>query len=353
MTPQEQLCPKCGAKGKDGFIGIHSQKEKRYRCQMCGRTFSETTATPFYGLKRSHEDFERVLALLAHGCPVQAIVVAFEIDERTIWSWIRKAGKHCHRVHEAEIEQGQLDLGHIQADELKINTFLGIVWLGMVIMVQTRLWLGGCLEPARGKKLLRQMLKRASRAGRGGDLLVSVDGFNVYPVIIPEVFTQTWNWVQARWQGWTQVGIVVTMKQKGNKRGAIHQEIRQGKPAFIRRLIRQSQGLGWINTAYIERLNATFRARISSLARRGRALVRRPEHLEAWMWVVGCVYNWCTYHDSLKIACPVSPHKRRWLKRTPAIAAGLTDHRWSISELLWWKYPTSRVLYNRILRAEA
>ena len=39
-------------------------------------------------------------------------------------------------------------------------------------------------------------------------------------------------------------------------------------------------------TSYIERLNATFRARISSLARRGRALVRRPEHLEAWMWVV-------------------------------------------------------------------
>lgn len=353
MTPQEQLCPTCGAKGKDGWIGIHSQKEKRYQCKRCKRTFSETTATPFYGLKKPQQDFERVIALLAHGCPVQAIVVAFELDERTVWSWIGKAGAHCQRVHEAEIEQGQLDLGQIQADELKINTFLGIVWVGMVILVQTRLWLGGCLEPSRGKTLLRRLLERAARAGRGGEILVAVDGFNVYQLVIPEVFRQRWNWLKACWEGWTQVGIVVTMKQKGNQRGDIHMEIRQGNPAFIRRLIRCSQGSGWINTAYIERLNATFRAHISSLARRGRALVRRPEHLEGWMWVVGCVYNWCTYHDALKIACPIAPQKRRWLKRTPAIATGLTDHRWSIAELLWWKCPTSRVQYNRILRGEA
>jgi transposase-like protein len=57
MNPQAQFCPNmdCAARGKvgEGTITIHSQKKRRYKCRMCGKTFSETTGTAMYGLKKS------------------------------------------------------------------------------------------------------------------------------------------------------------------------------------------------------------------------------------------------------------------------------------------------------------
>ena len=97
MNPQEQFCPNpaCHASGKagGGNIIVHSQKEKRYRCTCCGKTFSERSGTAVYGIKKPVELFVQVTTLLAHGCPVQAIVAAFELDERTVASWQQKAGK--------------------------------------------------------------------------------------------------------------------------------------------------------------------------------------------------------------------------------------------------------------------
>ncbi|MCB0176769.1 MAG: hypothetical protein KDI62_00940 [Anaerolineae bacterium] len=92
----------------------------------------------------------------------------------------------------------------------------------------------------------------------------------------------------------------------------------------------------------IERLNATFRQRLPWLTRRCRYLARQPETLQASMFVLGCVYNFCTYHHSLRIALHLSHRRRRWLHRTPAIAAGLTDHRWSIAELFEFRVPPPR-----------
>jgi hypothetical protein len=80
-----------------------------------------------------------------------------------------------------------------------------------------------------------------------------------------------------------------------------------------------------INTSYIERLNATFRAALSPLVRRGRAIVHGEGVLTGWMYLVGCAYNFCWDHDSLRVAAP--PGERlKWRAQTPAMAAGLTDH---------------------------
>ena len=91
-------------------------------------------------------------------------------------------------------------------------------------------------------------------------------------------------------------------------------------------------GMG-INTSYIERLNATFRGAMCPLVRRGRAIARGEGVLTGWFSLVGCAYNFCWDHDSLRIAAPAgAPPRRR--ERTPAMAAGLTDHRWTMHELL-------------------
>src|SRR5262245_27841575 len=142
MSSQELLCPYCGAKGKDGKIRVHSQTPKRYRCQDCRRTFSERCGTALYHLKKV-ELFSAAVALLAYGCPPQAIVAAYGVSEKTVRDWAKRAGTHCERVHEATVMSQHWDLQHIQADELKITTQLGVVWVALVMMVSNRLWLGG------------------------------------------------------------------------------------------------------------------------------------------------------------------------------------------------------------------
>ena len=91
-----------------------------------------------------------------------------------------------------------------------------------------------------------------------------------------------------------------------------------GTPARVETLRRRSQGDGVSKTADIERLHATFRACLASLTRRGRALARRTLTLQQGMYLIGTVYNFCTPHASL-------PHASGGT--TPAMAAGITDHR--------------------------
>jgi hypothetical protein len=55
------------------------------------------------------------------------------------------------------------------------------------------------------------------------------------------------------------------------------------------------------------------------------------------MYLIGCPYNWCWPHHELRVHLPDQPGVRRWRERTPAIAAGLTDHLWSVHELLTYK----------------
>jgi len=85
----------------------------------------------FAGLRKPTEVIVIVVTLLAYGCPVQAIVHAFGLDERTVASWRDRAGKHCEQVHQALVEQGKLDLMHVQADEIRVKGRQMIVWMGL------------------------------------------------------------------------------------------------------------------------------------------------------------------------------------------------------------------------------
>ena len=126
----------------------------------------------------------------------------------------------------------------------------------------------------------------------------------------------------------------------GRRVTGILQRVVQGPAAQVQTLIQLTPGHGGINTAYIERLNATFRQRFSCLARRTRALARTPGTVEASVFLLGCVYNFCTWHKSLRLPLFIAGNGRRWVQRTPAMAAGLTDHCWTFHELLLFKVPT-------------
>lgn len=85
----------------------------------------------FAGLRKPTDLIVIVVTLVAYGCPVQAIVHAFGLDERTVASWRERAGQHCEQVHHALVEQGQLDLVHVQADEIRVKGCKMTVWMGL------------------------------------------------------------------------------------------------------------------------------------------------------------------------------------------------------------------------------
>ncbi len=131
---------------------------------------------------------------------------------------------------------------------------------------------------------------------------------------------------RCQWHAWSELNIVQVVKQRTGGAFDISRRIAHGCADQIEYLIQISQGRGGINTAFIERLNATFRQRLNTLTRRTRSLARHPETLLTGMYVVGTLYNFCTYHQSLRVPFFLSENSQRWLHRSPAIAAGLTDH---------------------------
>ena len=161
MAPQKHWCHNldCPARGQTGQGNMHghSQKEQRSRCGTGRRTFAATTGTPFYRLRTAADVVTLVLILLCHGCPRQAMVAAFGLDERTVGQWQARAGWHCHKAQEAIVQQGRVDLGHVQADERWVKLVGKRVWMAMALAVPSRLWLGGVISSHRDCRLITDL----------------------------------------------------------------------------------------------------------------------------------------------------------------------------------------------------
>src|SRR5205823_7262723 len=101
-----------------------------------------------------------------HGCPVQAIVAAFGLDERTVADWRDRAGRHGQRLHEHVVLQGRVDLGHVQADELYVKAVGRRLWMAMAMAVPSRLWLGGVVSARRDLSLIMTVVRMVRRAAK-------------------------------------------------------------------------------------------------------------------------------------------------------------------------------------------
>jgi len=339
MNPRELFCPNlaCPSRGQNGQgnIVVHSRKERRYRCTVCGRTFAATKQTAQYRLHKPWDLFVIVTTLLAHGCPLQAIVAAFGLDERTVAAWHRRAGEQAKRVHEHLVLARPLDLGQVQADEIRVKTQRrggqgGLLWMALALCVPFRLWLGGYVSPHRDKTLIQRLAHLVHGCALPLPLLICFDGLKSYVSCFHRAFRrpcQTGSRGRPRLVPWPELclGQVVKLYEKGHVTGVLPRLVQGAKEPVALLLA----GASVINTAYIERLNATFRARLWVLVRRGRCLCRQQSTLESGMYLVGCLYNFCTPHHSLN-GC------------TPAQAAGVTGHRWSVAELLSLRVPPPR-----------
>lgn len=328
MRPELAVCPNsaCGASDR---IGIHSLVERRYKCHTCGKTFAETHGTPLYGLKRPLWMVILVLTLVAGGCPIPAIVFAFGLDARTVADWQRKAGAHAQAVQEQVVCQGQVDVGQVQGDELYVKTQKGTVWMATAMSVFSRLFLWGAVAPQRDTALVTQVVAQVRAAAQvGRPILWAVDGFAAWASSVLRVFRdplRTGMRGRPRLVIWADLHIVQVVKQyTGRKLTGVDRRLAYGCMHGAQTIMQTTQvTLGVINTAYIERLNATFRTWLPALTRRSRTPARQVPHLEAAMFWMGVVYNFCRVHATLQ--------------GTPAMAADLTDHVWSVRELLFYR----------------
>lgn len=321
------VCPNCGEEKR---IGVHVHKRRRLICHACKKTFSETKGTALYGLHYPIWVVVLVLSLLANGCPVPAIVVAFMLDERTVRTWLERAGMQGMWIQEQVVCAGQVDGGQLQADELCIRTQQGKVWMATAMSVASRLWLWGEVSATRDTSLISRLFSKVRQALSGMQpLVVATDGFAAYRKVILNTFRDkvlTGRRGRPPLVVWNNLHIVQVVKRFGsNAYTAVEQRIVHGAKPAVDALIAFSQSAaGFINTAYIERLNATFRSRMPSLVRRTRSLARTQDRLVAEMFWSGVVYNFATPHQSLG-------------DKTPAMAAGLTSRLCSVEDLLFFK----------------
>lgn len=345
MDPTQVFCPHeaCPARGRRGAgnLVIHSQKQQRYKCKVCGKTFSATYGTPLYRTRLPPEMVVCVVTLLAYGCPVAAIVAAYGLDERTVWSWYQRAGQHAEQVHRHVVQQPR-DLQQVQADELRVKQQGAVLWVAVALQVATRLWLGGVVSRRRDQALVQRLMAQVKACALCRPLLICVDGFSGYLRAIEKTFREPLHLgvpQRPRLVAWAQLCIGQVVKQYERHRVVgVRQQIVQGTPAQVAALLHDSQGRGVLNTAFCERWNATLRARLAPLTRRTRALSRHPHTVQHGLYLVGTLYNFCTPHASLRLPLYL-PGRVRWVARTPAMAAGLTNHCWSVAEFLAFAVP--------------
>jgi len=341
MDPQHAFCPNldCPARGQTGKGNIHiqSRKERRYRCTLCGKSFSARTGTPLYRCHTQEDQLSCVITLVQHGCPITAIEAAFGFQRRTVRRWLQQAGQHCEAVHHPLVVQPH-DLKQVQADEIRVKIQKGILWVAMAIAVPYRLWLGALTSPTRDTGLVRALIALVHLCALPLPVLIAVDGFRAYIGVIEKAFRQSvkrHRLGRPRLVVWADLVIGQVLKHQRCRRlvALVRKRVR-GTQEQLESLIAASQKGGTLNTAFIERLNATFRSCLFSLVRRTRSLARGRSSVHWGVYLVGTVYNFCTFHQSLTT--------EDGTPRTPAMAAGIAEHCWSLLEVLCYRVPPPR-----------
>jgi len=258
---------------------------------------SATQGTVCYRLRPSAETVVIVVTLLAHGCPVPAIVAALGFDERTVADGWARSGRQGQAVQASLVEQPR-DGGQGQADALRVKNQGGMVWMALAMMGKTRVWLGGEGRAPRDRPLIRRLIERVRRGAVRRPLLGCPDGLSSSLRAMRETLrapVHTGTGGRPRLRPWRNVLMAQVIKRYERRRvGETERRIVDGTPARVETLRRRSQGAGVLTTADIERLNATFRERWAPLARRCRALARCTLTLEHGMSLIGTVDNFGT-----------------------------------------------------------
>jgi hypothetical protein len=218
------------------------------------------------------------------------------------------------------VQQGQADLQHVQADELWVKQVGRQVWMAMALAVPPRLWLGGVISAQRDLPLITTLAQLVRSCARTLAILVCVAGLASYVTAVWRVFQHpVYTGHRGRPRLVVEKGLLVGQAVKRYVRRrvvSVERRVVRGSTKAVAGVLAASESGTAINTAYIERLNATFRPSLAPLGRRRRAVVHTEAALTAGRWLVGCAYNFCWLHGRLRGAAPAGACWK-WQERTP------------------------------------
>ena len=305
---------------KAGFYG--KKRVQRYKCQQCGKRFSEPQQKPFgVDVRLPKEKVLLILNCLVEGNSVRGTARLCGVEKRTVLSILKLAGEKCERllrerIHGVKVRDLQLDEvwtfvkkkeGHKTPDEANDDsigdayTFIGLERHSKLVVA----WHLG----KRTRIHTEDFLSKVRDATADCWFQVSTDGFQPY---INAIDTSLSDRVD-----YAQLVKVYGKVEEGREARYSPGEVLDAVPAPI---------LGdpdpeRICTSHVERKNGTLRQWCKRLTRLTYAFSKRWDNLRAALALHFAHYNFCRQHGSLD-------------KLTPAMAAGVTDHIWTIDELI-------------------
>ena len=341
---------------------------RQFHCTSCQGYFPEHHGTLFHGKQAAVELIVRVLACLAEGLGIRATARVFEVDANTVLSWLVEAAEHLRAFSasflcDLHLEQLQLDevyavlrarkAGEISDDEAIKRLERSPSWVWTAMDPQSKLLVVvdvGNRTLAMAQRVVHQVTQVLASACIP---LFLTDGLKDYGTAFLTHFGQ---WMQParrrdkgpmpqpRWVPLPELLYAQVVKSSRRRRivGVKHRVV-FGTQRAIEQVL---AACGWtINTAFVERLNLDIRQRVAAIGRRVNTLCQGEAGLRAQLALFQTYHNFVLPHASLRQPLPVPEvtnghgSAKVWRPCTPAMAAGLTDHVWTLKEVLMFRVP--------------
>ncbi len=303
----------CKRKGKD------RKGNQRYQCRQCSKTFQEPREKPLEGMYLPVEKAEQVLKLLVEGASISSIERVTEVHHGTILKLLVLVGEKCNKLMGRLIVN--VPVTDVQADEIwgfiqkkeahkwpweENDNSIGDAYCFVAIERNSKLVLNFALGP-RSQATTDIFIEGLRAATAPYRFQITTDGFAPYVSAITTTLSDRCDFAQL-------------IKVYASPREGDHRYSPADVVEALPKPIMGDPDRAKICTSHVERQNLTIRMQMRRLTRLTNAFSKKWENL----WAAYCLhfawYNFVRRHQSLRM--------------TPAMAAGITNHMWTIRELL-------------------
>ena len=334
---RNKRCTRCGKAGSESVLQPHGSDrgEVRFRCTACGQVVSVRTGTAYARIRTDVTQYELGAKLLAEGLGVRATARILGTDKDTVDHWLGRLGQHCAKVRAYHFRN--LHITECQVDELW--TFVKkkeeqLTPLERMLDVQGDTWVWIAFAPlsklvpawVAGKRTLQESKMLIER------LKASTDGhipFFTSAEVPPDDLLYA----------------VVCKRRERGRVVEVTTHVGYGTPERVTQALANSPVSSVVSTFGVERNNLTIRQHARRMGRKVNAFSKDHAYLEYQLALSFAYYHFVVPHLGLRqrLAHPL-PTKgggapKLWWQRTPAMAAGLTDHIWTMDELLSFRVP--------------